>query len=181
MVSPSLHGAYPVAVAEHHLEIVEGAGAGRTLAVGGVAELGREGALSLDDPLVSRRHARLTVVDQGAVVEDLGSRNGTFVNGQQVHGPTALRDGDTLQVGTTVLKLRAGTTEGGTTAIVAVPAGLLGVAPPVAPAPAGEERAMAPVHRLLDRRVKHQARTAPIAILVLVILVVLVVLALRAL
>ena len=181
MVSPPLQALYPFAVAELRLEIVEGAGAGRSLALAGTAELGREAALRLEDPLISRRHARLTATEHGAVVEDLGSRNGTFVNGQPVTGPSALRAGDTLQVGTTVLKLRGPADESGATAIVAVPAPLLGVAAPAVPPAGGDPSAMAPVQRLLDRRVKHQARTAPIAILVLVIVVILVVLALRAL
>lgn len=166
------------------LEIVEGAGAGRRLPLAeGAVELGREAGVVVDDPLVSRRHARVTASGPGAVVEDLGSRNGTFVNGQQLHGPTALHPGDTLQVGTTMLKLQTDAAAGsGATALVAVPPGLLALdAPPPRRGAGGPDPAMAPVERLLDVRVKHQARTAPIALAVLVVAVIVVVLLLRAL
>ena len=43
---------------------------------------------------VSRRHARLAWTGTGYIVEDLGSTNGTFVNGERVSGPRALRSGD---------------------------------------------------------------------------------------
>lgn len=55
--------------------------------------------LSLDDPLVSRSHAMLTVTDQGLSVEDLGSRNGVRVNGQRVEGKRALSHGDRISIG----------------------------------------------------------------------------------
>ena len=63
--------------------------------------------LVLADELVSRHHAQLTPSGSGAVVEDLGSRNGTFVNGEAVHGPTHLIPGDQLQVGVTLVELRS--------------------------------------------------------------------------
>jgi len=56
--------------------------------------------VTLDDPLVSRRHARILVGSDRTVVEDLGSRNGILVNGRGVREPTPLRDGDRLVVGT---------------------------------------------------------------------------------
>src|ERR687889_273538 len=49
--------------------------------------------------LVSRRHAELTITTGAVQVRDLGSRNGTFVNGRAVTAPTRLRDGDQLQIG----------------------------------------------------------------------------------
>lgn len=55
--------------------------------------------LSLDDPLVSRRHAVLVVRADTVEVEDLGSRNGVLVNGVRVEKPTRLVDGDVLTVG----------------------------------------------------------------------------------
>jgi hypothetical protein len=55
--------------------------------------------LSLDDPLVSRRHAVLVVRGETVEVEDLGSRNGVLVNGVRVEKPTRLVDGDVLTVG----------------------------------------------------------------------------------
>lgn len=60
---------------------------------------GHDCDLTLDDPLVSREHARLTVADDLLVVEDLGSRNGTVVNGERVQGAIRLDAGDRLTLG----------------------------------------------------------------------------------
>ena len=57
----------------------------------------------LDSADVSRAHARVWFEQDGFVVEDLGSANGTLVNGRYVDGPTALRLGDRLQLGSTIL------------------------------------------------------------------------------
>jgi DNA-binding CsgD family transcriptional regulator len=54
--------------------------------------------LQLDDPSISRRHAQLRVCGE-LIVEDLGSRNGTLVNGQRIDRPVALRLGDDLAFG----------------------------------------------------------------------------------
>ncbi len=56
----------------------------------------------LDDPTVSSRHARLSPQGGRLVVDDLGSRNGTLVNGRRVKGPTELSLGDRLGVGPNV-------------------------------------------------------------------------------
>jgi len=55
--------------------------------------------LVLDGPLVSRRHARFVVTDESIVVEDLGSRNGVFVNSIQIGRPVLLKAGDVVMVG----------------------------------------------------------------------------------
>jgi hypothetical protein len=55
--------------------------------------------LVLDGPLVSRRHARFVVTDETIVVEDLGSRNGVFVNSIQIARPVLLKAGDVVMVG----------------------------------------------------------------------------------
>jgi DNA-binding winged helix-turn-helix (wHTH) protein len=47
---------------------------------------------------VSRRHARLTVTKSGATLEDLGSKNGTHLNGAMLAEPEALKDGDVVQI-----------------------------------------------------------------------------------
>ena len=48
---------------------------------------------------VSRRHARITVRGDRAVLEDLGSRNGTSLGGRRIEGPVELRGGDAIEVG----------------------------------------------------------------------------------
>ncbi len=55
--------------------------------------------LALDDPLVSRRHAILTVRGDGVSIEDLGSRNGVSVNGAKIDGPRQLVHGDHITIG----------------------------------------------------------------------------------
>ncbi|MFT3766571.1 MAG: FHA domain-containing protein [Minicystis sp.] len=55
--------------------------------------------LSLDDPLVSRRHAVLKVRRDGVSVQDLGSRNGVLVNGVKINGERELSAGDKVGIG----------------------------------------------------------------------------------
>lgn len=82
---------------------------GRTFQLtSGVNAIGREAAAGvwLDSGSVSRRHARI-VIDAGeGRLEDLGSKNGTRVNGREVAEPVALRDGDHLLIGTVPLTYR---------------------------------------------------------------------------
>lgn len=59
----------------------------------------------IDDANASRRHAALRVVGAGVVVEDLHSRNGTFVEGRLIGSPTTLTDGARIVIGHTVLTL----------------------------------------------------------------------------
>jgi pSer/pThr/pTyr-binding forkhead associated (FHA) protein len=66
--------------------------------------IGREGAdVNVDDQEASRRHAVVRPAGGGAEIEDLGSLNGTFVNGARIDGPTALSTGDEVRIGSTVL------------------------------------------------------------------------------
>jgi hypothetical protein len=53
----------------------------------------------LPDRQVSRHHARVFHTQQGFFIEDLGSKNGTFVNGNRVQEPVRLKDGDLIQIG----------------------------------------------------------------------------------
>jgi DNA-binding winged helix-turn-helix (wHTH) protein len=63
-------------------------------------------AVWIDAAGVSRRHARIVVAEGEAVVEDLGSRNGTTVGDEPVTGPRRLEDGDPVCVGATTLTFR---------------------------------------------------------------------------
>ena len=81
---------------------------GTEIEVTDVTVLGRsdESDLVLDDPYASDFHMRLVAQDEGITLHDLGSTNGTYVNGRRVTVPTRLRRGDTIQVGKTVLEVR---------------------------------------------------------------------------
>src|ERR687896_1798211 len=95
------------------LEVIEGRAAGaiveirgRPLEIGRAADL--EGRLG-DDPELSRRHARVSRFEGGGLmIEDLGSTNGTFVNGERISGPTLLEAGQTVKLGDTTLRVVGG-------------------------------------------------------------------------
>lgn len=61
----------------------------------------------LADPDVSRRHAMIRAIDGALGVEDVGSRNGTFVNGSQISGATVLKVGDEVRFGNTVWRVES--------------------------------------------------------------------------
>ena len=77
-------------------------------------------AICLDVAGVSRRHARIVVDQDGALLEDLGSRNGTSVGGELLTHPVRLRDGDRVCFGPMIATFRA-SAGGPTTEIVSVP------------------------------------------------------------
>jgi DNA-binding winged helix-turn-helix (wHTH) protein len=66
-----------------------------------------EAAIQIDSGGVSRLHAQVTVAGREARVEDLGSKNGTFVRGQPVTGACVLADGDELRIGPVSLTFTA--------------------------------------------------------------------------
>jgi pSer/pThr/pTyr-binding forkhead associated (FHA) protein len=74
---------------------------------GGMIMIGRgaDCQLMLDDDYVSTRHARVVSGDNGVYIEDLGSTNGTYVNGMRITAPTTITLQDTVRIGKTVLKL----------------------------------------------------------------------------
>lgn len=65
-----------------------------------------EADVLLDDPYASEFHMRLLAQENGLVLHDLGSTNGTYVNGRRVTAPTTLRRGDSVQVGKTVMEVK---------------------------------------------------------------------------
>jgi hypothetical protein len=71
-------------------------------------------AVRIDSPQVSRHHARIRVHAGRATVEDLGSKNGTFVDGARLDGPRALKDGENVCVGPALLIFREGYGPGST-------------------------------------------------------------------
>ena len=81
--------------------------AGRSYEVADELTIGRAAGchVTLDDTFVSQLHARVFRREGQVLVEDLGSTNGTYLNLHKVTGPMAMRPGDELQVGNTVLEL----------------------------------------------------------------------------
>lgn len=63
--------------------------------------------LTLDDEMASRYHARFHVLGTMAELEDLGSRNGTFINGERLEGRRVLQDGDRIRIGRELISVLA--------------------------------------------------------------------------
>ncbi|MEO8093272.1 MAG: FHA domain-containing protein [bacterium] len=120
-------------MAETLLVIREGVEAGKEIPLEGSLTVGRaeDADLVLDDQGISRTHARLTADPAGPLIEDLGSTNGTFVNGQRVTGAHRLSGGDEIQMGAAVVEVVGGS---GETQVMAPDAGATEAHPPP-PAP----------------------------------------------
>jgi DNA-binding winged helix-turn-helix (wHTH) protein len=67
----------------------------------------RNAAARIEDSTISRRHARIVVAGKSVMIEDLGSKNGTFVEGKRIEKPRVLSDGERIQVGSIVLTFRS--------------------------------------------------------------------------
>jgi hypothetical protein len=65
-----------------------------------------EADLVIDDPFASDFHARVGPVEGGFRVQDLGSTNGTFVNGERMTAPVTIGPGDRIQIGQTIMGIR---------------------------------------------------------------------------
>ena len=88
--------------------IVEPPGNNQSWDIAGELTIGRAGGCAItrpDDTFISQVHARLFERDSDAWVEDLGSTNGTLVNGKPLEEARKLRRGDRVQVGATVLEV----------------------------------------------------------------------------
>ncbi len=84
------------------LTVLRGANPGSLYTLDGAESMiGRspEAAVAIDDDTLSRRHARIRRTHHGFQIEDLGSTNGTFVDGARVHGPRKLEDGARISLG----------------------------------------------------------------------------------
>jgi pSer/pThr/pTyr-binding forkhead associated (FHA) protein len=165
------------------LEIVEGPGAGKQFDITQPVVIGRDNTadLVIDDSQASRRHARIEPTGHGAVVEDMGSTNGTFINDNELHGRAEIGPNDELLIGVTVMQVRTPQeVERQPSAVRAVPSfaatesrptftdAVTGEAPQAGPPDSGVPE----LERLRDSRVKTKATTAPLAILVLAALAV---------
>jgi diguanylate cyclase (GGDEF)-like protein len=92
------------------LVLLRGGRLGQLHALEGETRIGRDesNAIVVELQSVSRQHARVLEVGTGFSVEDLGSRNGTYVNDHAISGETPLRNGDYLQVGDAIFKYLEG-------------------------------------------------------------------------
>jgi RND superfamily putative drug exporter len=107
--APALAAASPEPV--YRLRVVGGPAPAGELELTGPLEVGREDRPGLSlagDVEVSRRHLRATPTPAGVVVEDLGSANGTYVNGMRIPGAALTRAGDRIGLGQTTLEVAAG-------------------------------------------------------------------------
>jgi hypothetical protein len=100
-------GARPRAT-KFRLLTVEGVPPGAVYAVEGTLRIGRsdDSDIVLNDPSVSRTHAAVEISGGRAVLRDLDSTNGTFLNGRRIRAET-LRDGDEVKLGNTRLRFEA--------------------------------------------------------------------------
>jgi DNA-binding winged helix-turn-helix (wHTH) protein len=90
---------------------------GREMSLGeGEHVLGRDAdvAVPLRSPTVSRHHARIVITGEIAMLEDLESKNGTYVRGRAVKSPVQLADGDQIRIGAFDLTYRTITGKGST-------------------------------------------------------------------
>jgi adenylate cyclase len=100
--------------------ILKGAGEPAEFPLGEQSVLGRstQATVRLSDREVSRKHSQIDREGQDFVLRDLGSSNGTFVNGKRILGPTRLKDGDEVLIGTSKMEFRLGSADEGAAEIV---------------------------------------------------------------
>jgi hypothetical protein len=131
------------------LRVVSGPAAGQTIEVAGEVVIGREGpGLAIPDREISRRHTAVRETPGGVEVEDLGSMNGTFVDGQRISEPVTLTVGGKIEIGSSEIRIELA--PGAKTRVTAAPATTRvtatpppGGAPPAAAEPAAAEPAAA--------------------------------------
>ena len=163
------------------LEIIEGPSAGRQFQITQPVVIGRDNSadLVIEDTQASRRHARIEPTAHGAIIEDLNSTNGTFINDNELHGRAELGPRDELVVGVTVLQVRTPQeVQRQPSAVRAVPSfAMPETRPTFTDAVTGDQTpsrdsGVPELERLRDSRVKGKATVAPLAIFVLVALII---------
>jgi len=108
VVATSIAPAAPMSGKRAQLVVLAGANVGEMYSLFGTLSMGRgrDADIRIQGDGISRQHARIHVSSAGVVLEDLGSTNGSFVNGERVVDQSPLSDGDKIQLGgTTILKL----------------------------------------------------------------------------
>src|SRR4249919_1945759 len=87
--------------------VLDGAEGGRRIRIAERLTVGRgdDAGLVVDDAEISRAHAVFGVTSQGLEIQDLGSLNGTWVNGERITSPTLLVPGDAIKIGTTRIEV----------------------------------------------------------------------------
>lgn len=95
--------------ASWHLVVIKGPATGRQYPLGERLSLGRDFSndIQLNDGQVSRKHAMIQRIQDVYVVTDLGSTNGTYVNGQRISKPTILAHGTFIAIGFTQFRVQA--------------------------------------------------------------------------
>jgi Nif-specific regulatory protein len=132
------------------LVLLEGRAFPSSLELADEALLGRaaEAALQVQDETASRRHARIRLLEGRSVLEDLGSANGTQLNGERVERPAVLFDGDVISIGEVRLRFVAGAVAERETVVRDPDADVAGALDPDAADPAREGAGEAAIRRL---------------------------------
>src|SRR5436190_22010133 len=112
------------------LRMRDGPLAGERFDIEGEVVVGRTNAdITIEDPLISRRHAVVRAVDSTLEIEDLGSLNGTVVNSEKLSAPRRLQPGDVIMVGATTIEV-VGEPSGSRTVLAAAPPAITSMSPP---------------------------------------------------
>jgi class 3 adenylate cyclase len=117
------------------LRMRDGPLAGERFEISGEMVLGRTNAdITIEDPLISRRHAVVRESDSALEIEDLGSLNGTVVNSEKLEGPRRLAPGDVIMVGATTIEVE-GIPAAGSRTVLAQPLPIVTAPAPPPPQP----------------------------------------------
>jgi 6-phosphogluconolactonase (cycloisomerase 2 family)/pSer/pThr/pTyr-binding forkhead associated (FHA) protein len=158
-------------MAEVKLQVVGGSAAGTLIQLEHELVFGRAASPPADlggDPALSRHHARVRRTNEGRIViEDLGSANGTYVNGTRINAPQVLSPGDRIELGDSVLQVATAVPERTQISPVAPGAGAtrIGATPPVEPvaSPSGPVAPVSPAPRTGGPLLPPGVQSAPLS------------------